>query len=60
MTRVFKEVLKDMMYHYVRKEYRLAFLEELYTLTNKYGGSTLWGAVQDVLEEYKTGSKPND
>ena len=55
MSRVFKEVLKDMMYHYVREEYRLAFLEELYVLTNKYGGSTLWGAVQDVLEEYKNG-----
>lgn len=53
MTRVFKEVLKDMMYHYVREEYKLAFLEELLVLTNKYCGSTFWGAVQDVLTEYK-------
>lgn len=55
MTRVFKEVLKDMMYHYVREEYKLAFLEELLVLTNKYCGSTFWGAVQDVLNDYKNG-----
>ena len=57
MDRIFKVALKVMIDNYVRAEYKITFLEELYIITNKYAGSTFWGVVQDLLNEYKGSDK---
>lgn len=51
--KILKDILKATVYYYVRVENQIEFLEKLYRLTNDYGGSTLWGVVQDLLEERK-------
>jgi len=48
---VYKSAFKDMMYNHVREEDREDFLLDMLTLTNEYAGSTVWGAVVDLLQE---------